>query len=166
MMRTVLISLLLSAAATLAAAERPTACELLTRSEVKAVQGQAFAEAKLTHSQFDGMTASQCFYRLPSFVDSISIEVIRPESGAMTANDLWQKITGKRVAKMTAKGRDHGQTIESLGDTAIWAGNKTAGALYVLKGDTILRISVGGAGTEEEKIAKTRTLAELALTKF
>ena len=163
-MRTILISLLFFAAAS-AAAESPTACDLLSSRDVKAVQGQAFAEAKHTRSQFDGMIASQCFYRLPSFADSISVEVIRSESG-MSANDLWQKITGKRAEKMTAKGRDHSQTIPDLGDTAIWAGNKTAGALYVLKGDAILRISVGGGGTEQEKIEKSRTLAARALEKM
>jgi hypothetical protein len=164
-MRSILISLLFFAAAS-AAAESPTACDLLSGRDVQAVQGQAFAEAKHTQSRFDGMITSQCFYRLPSFVDSISVEVIRSESPGTNANDLWQTITGKRAEKMTAKGRDHSQTIDNLGDIAIWAGNKTAGALYVLANDVILRISVGGAGTEQEKIEKSRKLAAAALKKF
>jgi len=156
--------ILLVAAAFSAAAESPTACDLLTSADVKAVQGSAFAETKPTQSQFDGIVISQCFYRLPSFVDSISVDVIRAPS--MTAEELWVKITGKRTAKMTAKGREAGDVLPDLGDTAIWAGNMNAGALYVLEGNTILRISVGGGGAEEEKIEKTRKLAALALAKF
>jgi len=158
---TALLILLLSAAAFSAAAENPTACDALTRADVKAVQGSAFAETKHTQSQFDGIAISQCFYRLPSFVDSISVDVIR--SSSMNAEELWQKITGKRIAKMNAKGREAGDTIPNLGDAAIWAGNKNAGAMYVLQGTALLRISVGGGGTEEEKIEKTRALAARAL---
>ncbi len=150
-------------AAAVAAAKSPTACEVLSRRDVKAVQGQAFAETKHTQSQFDGILSSQCFYRLPWFGDSISVDVLRPESPAMNAQELWQKITGKRSEKMAAKGRDHGEPIAGLGDAAIWAGNTNAGALYVLKDNAILRISVGGSG---EKLEKTKKLAARALSKM
>lgn len=159
-----LLSMLFAAAN--AAAKSPAACELLSRDDVQSVQGAAFAETKQTQAQFDGVVTSQCFYRLPLFVESISVDVLRPQSSETTAEELWEKITGKRVAKMTAKGRNAGQSLDGLGTAAIWAGNKSAGALYVLKDDAILRISVGGGGTEEEKIAKTRKLAEKALAKM
>lgn len=149
-----------------ATAKSPTACELLSSEDVQAVKGTAFEETKHTQAQFDGIVTSQCFYRLPLFVESISVDVIRPQSPSMSADKLWQKITGKRVEKMTKKGRDTGQSLSGLGNAAIWAGNKSAGALYVLKGNAILRISVGGAGTEEEKIEKTRALAARALAKL
>ncbi len=50
--------------------------------------------------------------------------------------------------------------IEGIGDAAVWSGNRYAGALYVLRGDAIVRVSVGGAGTEAQKIARSKRLAQ------
>ena len=159
------LTLTLFAAAT-AAAKNPGACELLSRDDVKAAQGQAFDETKLTMSRVEGTITSQCFYRLPAFVDSISLAVIRPASPSTTADELWQTLAGPRTNKMTGKGRRPAQEITGLGDEAFWAGNKNAGAMYVLQGQNILRISVGGGDTEEKKIAKTRQLAAAALERL
>jgi hypothetical protein len=41
-----------------------------------------------------------------------------------------------------------------------------SGALYVLKGNSIVRISVGGKGSEDEKIERSRKLAAIALRKL
>lgn len=53
-----------------------------------------------------------------------------------------------------------------LGDAAVWSGDAAAGALYVLRGDTVLRVSVGGAGTADEKIARSKKLAARALKRL
>jgi hypothetical protein len=37
------------------------------------------------------------------------------------------------------------------------------GALYVLKGNSYIRISVGGAGDQTQKMEKSKTLAESVL---
>jgi len=42
-------------------------------------------------------------------------------------------------------------------------GNPISGALYVLKGDAFLRISVGGEKDESVRIKKTRTLVQKVL---
>lgn len=153
-------------AAAAAAAKSPGACELLSREDVKAAQGQAFDEAKLTMSRAAGTITTQCFYRLPAFVDSISLAVIHPASPSTTADELWKTLAGPRTNKMTGKGRRPAQEISGLGDEAFWAGNRNAGALYVLQGHNILRISVGGGDTEEKKIEKTRQLAAAALVRL
>lgn len=153
-------------AAAAAAAKSPDACELLSRDEVKAVQGEAFEETRLSTSRVDGTITSQCFYRLPAFVDSISVSVIRPASPSTTADDLWRTLAGPRTNKMTGKGRRPAQEVAGLGDEAFWAGNQNAGAMYVLRGRTILRISIGGGETEEKKIEKTRLLAAAALERL
>ena len=49
--------------------------------------------------------------------------------------------------------------IDGLGDEAFWTGTRVGGALYVLKGNCYIRISVGGAGSPEQKIEKSKTLA-------
>jgi len=53
-----------------------------------------------------------------------------------------------------------------LGDDAYWTGNRVGGALYALKGNTYIRISVGGPGNQEAKIKKTRTLAQIILKRL
>jgi hypothetical protein len=56
--------------------------------------------------------------------------------------------------------------VSGVGDTAVWSGNRMSGALYVLKGNAIVRISVGGKGSEDEKIERSRKLAAIALRKL
>jgi hypothetical protein len=53
-----------------------------------------------------------------------------------------------------------------VGDEAFWSASSVGGALYVLKGDRYLRISVGGAGNAETKLKKSKTLALNALRRL
>jgi hypothetical protein len=127
------------------------ACELLTPRDVRSVQGEAFQSTKLTESNERGLSMSQCFYVLPSFARSVSIDVMRGKT-----LDFWREHFAEGDA----------QAIRGLGDAAVWSGNATAGALYVLRGDTVLRVSVGGSGTADEKIARSKKLAARALKRL
>jgi hypothetical protein len=40
------------------------------------------------------------------------------------------------------------------------------GTLYVLKGDAFLRISIGGAGTDETRLAAAKALAAKAVARL
>lgn len=146
----------------LLAATAPSACGLLKPADVKAIQGHVFEETKLTTDRVDGMITSQCFYRLPSFADSISVTVIRAASPSTTAEQLWEKLSNEE-GEGEEEEHKPAKEIAGLGEEAFWAGNKLAGAVYVLHGNAILRVSVGGGETMEKKIAKTRQLAALAL---
>jgi hypothetical protein len=53
--------------------------------------------------------------------------------------------------------------VDGVGDEAYWSGNRFGGALYVLKRNVILRISIGGPDDQETKIEKSKRLAEKAL---
>ena len=55
--------------------------------------------------------------------------------------------------------------VDGVGDEAFWSGNRVGGALYVLKHDkdVIVRISVGGPDSEDQKIDKCKTLADKVL---
>ncbi len=53
------------------------------------------------------------------------------------------------------------RTIKGLGEQAYWVGSPMVGALYVLKGDTFLRISVGGVREETVRIEKSLALGVL-----
>jgi hypothetical protein len=47
-----------------------------------------------------------------------------------------------------------------VGEEAFWTGTRVGGALYVLKGNVYIRISVGGPGDQNAKMEKSKTLAE------
>jgi hypothetical protein len=56
--------------------------------------------------------------------------------------------------------------VTGVGEEAYWAGSRVGGALYVLKKNAFIRISVGGPGKEEEKINKSKALAQKALKRL
>lgn len=49
--------------------------------------------------------------------------------------------------------------VNGIGEDAFWLANRFGGALYVLKADVIIRVSVGGPATEEEKLERCEALA-------
>jgi hypothetical protein len=56
--------------------------------------------------------------------------------------------------------------VRGLGDEAFWTASRFGGALYVLKGQRFIRLSVGGAGDEQTRLTKTETLARAALRRL
>ena len=159
MMRSVLpIAAAVLACALQAGAAVPDACQLLTKSDAP------FEETKLTTSTDGALAVSQCFYRLPRFESSISLTVLRGSPADVRA--YW-KSHFPRESKRDEEGEEHElRHVRRVGDEAVWSGNRMAGALYVLRGAAIVRISVGGAGSVDEKIAKARTLARSALKRL
>ena len=58
------------------------------------------------------------------------------------------------------------QRVAGIGDEAYWSGNPVSAALYVLKKDTIIRLSIGGPEDPSVKIKKAKTLAQKVLKHF
>jgi hypothetical protein len=58
------------------------------------------------------------------------------------------------------------QEIAGVGDEAFWTGNRVGGALYALKGNTYIRVSVGGPGDQATKIKKSKALAQIILKRL
>jgi hypothetical protein len=56
--------------------------------------------------------------------------------------------------------------VKGVGDEAFWSGTRVAGALYVLRGNTFIRVSVGGIADERERIDKSRQIAIAALARL
>lgn len=56
--------------------------------------------------------------------------------------------------------------VKGVGQEAFWVGNGVIGGLYVLKGETYIRVSVGGAEPEATRIEKTKALARCALKRL
>ena len=132
------------------------ACHVLTKRDIAAVQGESFTAAKLTAR--DDVT--QCFYQLPTFTKAVSVDVIRDK-------EFWESHfdEGEKEREHEEEARAP-REIKGIGDDALWIGGRMAGSLYVRKGEAVLRVSVGGPGTEEQKIAKAKTLAAKALQRM
>jgi hypothetical protein len=178
-----MLTALLFMMGTAAASPRiPNACQLLTARDIARVQGEEFKTAKLTETEANGLIVSQCFYALPSFTNSVSVDVMRGKTSA-----FWRgHFSNAREAVDTDDDRDRSEAkksaptsreaeeehlaaalkVKGVGDSAVWSGNRAAGALYVLKGATIVRVSVGGGGSQEQKIERSKKLAARALRKL
>jgi hypothetical protein len=79
---------------------------------------------------------------------------------------------GEKKEKGEGRGREESEKgtppkkIEGVGEEAFWSGNRFGGALYVLKKEMILRLSVGGPDNEETKINKSKALAQKAIERL
>jgi hypothetical protein len=169
------------------------ACALLTSPEIRSVQGEPLKETKASGSTEKGFVISQCFFTLPTFNNSISLVVTQKGegAGARDPKEFWEATFDKESEGERAKERDRksekehekekardkgheeeeeeappAQRITGIGDEAFWTGSRVGGALYVLKGSTYLRVSVGGAGDQQSKINKSKALARLALKRL
>jgi hypothetical protein len=169
------------------------ACALLTGDEIRSVQGETLKETKASGSAESGFNVSQCFFSLPTFNNSISLVVTQKGdgAGARDPREFWEatfdkesegerekehdKKSEKEREKEKAKGKNREeeeeeaappQKIAGVGDEAFWTGSRVGGALYVLKGSSYLRVSVGGAGSQQSKINKSKALARMALKRL
>lgn len=147
------------------------ACTLLTKEETQAVQGEPFKETKASQKSHGGLAISQCYFELPTAVNSIVVTVTQRAEGdgGRDPKQNWQELFHRdKASEKKEEGKEeHGpEKIEGLGDEAFWTGSRVGGALYVLKGNSFVRISVGGGGDRAEKIEKSKTLAQSVLNRL
>lgn len=144
----------------------PDACALLEKSEVAAVQGQQVTDAKPSSRDDGQFLSSQCFYVAAAFDRSVSLEVTE-RSPKNSDQDALKNFWASRFegAKATKK-KDLPVPVAGVGDKAFWVGNDKLGALYALKKDKLVRVSVGGPGGASEKIEKSKKLAEQVLRRL
>ena len=178
-----------SPAATAAAANNnpnADACKLLTSEEIQAVQGEGFKATKGSDASTGRFAISQCFYETANFTNSVSLTLTKSNADAKSESprEFWKKNFGgekgreKEERENAERKKEGGARVEEeeeglppmrvrgVGDEAFWAGNDKVGALYVLKGDKFIRISVGGADKQDKKIEKSKTLAQRALKRI
>jgi hypothetical protein len=153
---------------------------LLTSNDIQAVQGEPLKETKLSGRSDGGFSVSQCFFTLPTFSNSISLSITQRGDGvgARDPKEFWEKTFGDKKEDKEARDRDRPkgqeqeeesappQKVSGLGEEAFWMGSRVGGALYVLKGNSYMRISVGGAGNQASKIKKSKALAQKVLPKI
>ncbi len=170
------------------------ACALISSKEIEAVQGEAVRETKLSGQAGGGLHISQCFYTLPTFSNSISQLIAQKGDGtdAKDPKEFWRETFVKGAAKERERERERErekkdrdkdkkaggrseeeeeegsppQKVTGVGDDAYWIGSRVGGALYVLKGSSYVRISIGGGSDQSNKITKSKTLAQKAMARL
>jgi hypothetical protein len=147
------------------------ACSLLTSEEIQAVQGEPVKETKPSANSQGNLSVSQCYFVLPTFSNSISLQVVQRGTGAQ-AGDLkqtWNEMFHKEPPPPAGEGarrKEPPEPIEGLGDEAFWAGNEKIGALYALKGNSYIRLSLGGGDDKLTRMKKSRELAQIILKRL
>ena len=142
----------------------PNACQVLSARDVAAVQGARPKSTKLKETGTRELQVSQCFFALPRHSDSVSVDVMRGDTRA-----FWRKHfpdEQRASNKPRAEREAHAIHVAGVGDDAVWSGNRLAGALYAMKGETIVRVSVGGDAPQEQKIERAKKLATRALRRL
>ena len=157
------------------------ACALIVKKEIEPLQG-TIRESK-NSERFDGdFRVSQCFYTAAEFNRSVNVTVFQKhptDPNRRRPSEFWKHTFGrfgeKKEDEDEEKERNESREeeegapprkIERLGDDAYWVPNRFGGTLYVLKRETILSISIGGADKEEVKIDKSKKLAAKALRRL
>jgi hypothetical protein len=144
------------------------ACTLLTTEEIQAVQGEPVKSTKPSAHTVGGMISSQCYFELPTPVNSVVLTVTRQSEGGREPGESWRE-TFHREPGATKKEEGEEKEpleVEGIGDEAFWTGTRVGGALYVLKGNSYIRISVGGTGDQTQKIENSKKLAESVLKRL
>lgn len=153
------------------------ACVLLLDKEIRRVQGERLQEAKGSGRLEGGLRVAQCFFTLPTFTNSISLTVTHRGTGseARDPRAFWEEKFGgaedeadkdHNREKRTAEEEEESAPplrVARVGEEAFWTGSAVGGALYVLKGNAFVRVSIGGSGDQRTKINKSKALARFVL---
>jgi len=155
------------------------ACAMLTSEEIESIQGVALKETKPSESSANGLDVSQCFFTLPTFTNSISLVVTQRVDGpgARDPRQFWtdtfhrDKEPRKDHDREKDRGEEEGesrppQKISGIGDEAFWMTSPAAGILYVLKGSSFVRISIGGSEDQQTRIRKSKALARKVIDRL
>jgi len=165
--------LALAAAPATSPAPAGSPCALLTGAEVGSIQEARVSQTHETRRKTGRLEIGQCFYVADPYASSVSLELTRSgPNSPRSARRRWEHVfhdTGRPDGDSDAdeeEPRARPVPVARLGEEAFWIGSRASGALYVLKDDAILRISVGGTGTDSAKRERAEKLARSAVERF
>ncbi|MFZ3375537.1 MAG: hypothetical protein WA183_08280 [Chthoniobacterales bacterium] len=165
-------------------------CGLIAKQEIEAVQRSPIKETKSSVRSDAGFRVSQCFYTAEDFSKSVSLAVTQRDlasSGKRSVQDFWNETFGRLTdeekksnsdkeerTRLREQARREGEEkafippkkIDGIGDDAFWSPNPAGGAIYVLKKDVFIRLSIGGHDNEEAKLDKSKALAQKAIDRL
>jgi hypothetical protein len=149
------------------------ACGLLRSSDLQRVQGEQLKDAKPTDRVEGGLHVAQCFYSLATSSKSVALTLMMRDSGpnGRDPRDFWNETFRRDKLRRSVEKESESEeekeaaieAIRGIGDEAFWSGNRFGGALYILKGNTLVRLSIGGADNQETRIRKSKALAKSVL---
>lgn len=153
-------------------------CSLLTAADIQAIQGEKLQQAQL-HPEPGKVVLSQCLFRTVTPSKSVSLALATPgaqQPSGIGPRQFWNtQFHGDRpgndpeTSQTSSENERQGEKpipVRGLGDEAYWVGNSYAGALYVLKGETFFRLSVGGIRDQTVRLEKSKTLARSVLKRL
>ena len=167
-------------------------CALIAKDEIEKIQGSPIKDVKGSENSDEGYRIAQCFYTAETFNKSVSLAVTQssPDSpNAKNPRDFWKQSFGRWADAAGGKEKEEEEEgdkrkkesleeheereggrppkkIDGVGEAAYWSANRMGGALYILKNDVFIRISVGGPESEESKIEHSKALAQKALSRL
>jgi hypothetical protein len=141
------------------------ACTLLTSEEIAAILGEGVQETKQLRETAGGLAISQCYFALPTPVNSVNLRVVQKADGpeARDPSEVWKETFAPDKIQSAKRAPE---AVPGLGDAAFWMGPQKAPALYVLRGNAYIRIHVGGPDDKETKVKKSSELARKALSRL
>jgi len=141
----------------------PGPCSLLTAAEIQSVQKEQPELAKESSRPAGDLVVGQCFYQLPTFAKSISLEL----TSGPGVKAYWKKAFHEaHPDEKEEEAKERPERLKGLGEEAFWTGSVRLGGLYVLAKGSILRLSIGGADAKDTKLKKLRALARAALKRL
>jgi hypothetical protein len=170
-------------AASASTAPRFDCCSLLTAQEIEDVQRSPIKDKKNSERANGGLLMTQCVFIAADFPQSVSLAISHTDpsdAAKRSVTAYWKETFGRYSEPEEARERDKRSSgsakeekegvppkkIEGIGDDAYWLADRVGGALYVLKKDAILRLSLGGKQTEETRLEKSKALAQKALARL
>jgi hypothetical protein len=168
-------------AAPVPAAPPADPCALLTSAEIAAVQGEAVQDSRAHRQAGGGLLRLACFYTLPTFSRSLSLEVTVADPAAgdpRAARAFWEQRLARQPGSAEEAeergGAEEEEEEESrppvpvpgVGEQAFWVGTPLGGTLYVLQRDLFFRLSVGGGVEPTVQIERLSGLARRVLERL
>jgi|GEM_PF-2438957 len=152
-------------------------CGLIEKSEIESVQEQPVRSVAPSSHTSDGLIFSQCYYTVMSSDGSknlsVHLQVIGSAAksrGRNVVKDFWEEKLKREKGRgeEDEEEREAGKPlpVSGLGDEAFWMGNNVMGAIYTLKNDKIVRVSIGGPDDAKTRIEKSKTLAQKSLQRL
>jgi|SRR5579885_942308 hypothetical protein len=164
------------------------ACALLTDGEVASAQGSPLKARNAGVISRRGYRTSQCVYQTEDVNRGISLSVTQADPDdpqRYSVRVLWAKMFPGQSRGRKDRGDEEDsrgapeageeeedepavapRKIKGLGGEAYWVASQFGGALYVLKGERIIRVSVGGRDDPATKLRKSSALARLAASRL
>lgn len=146
-------------------------CALLKADEIEAIRGSPVKETRRSENSEEALRVAQCHYSAAQSDKSVSLILTEPNlkfPGSRSAKELWRRTFEEHDVESEREERESAppRKIDGIGQDAYWFGGPGAGALYVLKNDSFIRLSLAGPEDDETKINKSKALAEKILPRL